>query len=105
MEANVYTETGEHVYSYMFLRLSVSGLKVYSVIGPDRWGDIDYQNVLRNLTAPDDTLFCLHIDYETIEDAYDEEHFVESIENIMQELHLTGKKMVILFDFGDVTKK
>ncbi|MBA0218817.1 beta family protein [Pectobacterium brasiliense] len=102
---NVYTETGEHVYSYMFRKLCASGLKIYPVIGLDRWDDVDYQNALRNLTTPDDTLYCLRIDSETIEDAYDEEHFIESIENIMDELHLTGEQLVVLFDFGDVTKK
>ena len=102
---NVYTETGEHVYSYVFRKLSLTGLKVYPVIGLDRWDDKDYKNALRNLMAPEDTLFCLRIDSETIEDAYDEEHFIESIENIMDELHLTGEQMIILFDFGDVTKK
>ncbi|WP_255351570.1 beta family protein [Pantoea sp. NGS-ED-1003] len=102
---NVYTETGEHVYSYVFRKLSSSGLKIYPVIGLDRWGDIDYQNALRNLSASTDTLFCLRIDSETIEDAYDEEHFIESIENVMDELHLSSEQIIILFDFGDVTKK
>lgn len=102
---NVYTEAGEHIYSYVFRKLSSSGFKVYPVIGLDRWDDIDYQNSLKNLSTPEDTLYCLRIDSETIEDAYDQEHFIESIENIMDGMHLSGEQLIILFDFGDVTKK
>ncbi|MBN3135804.1 beta family protein [Pectobacterium punjabense] len=102
---NEYIETGEHVYSYMFRKLCASGLKIYPVIGLDRWDDIDYQNVFRNLSTPEDTLYCLRIDSETIEDAYDEEHFIESIEKIIDALHLSCEQLIVLFDFGDVTKK
>ncbi|EMC8778983.1 beta family protein [Providencia rettgeri] len=102
---NEYIETGEHIYSYMFRKLCASGLNIYPVIGLDRWGDIDYRNALLNLNAPDDTLYCLRVDSETIEDAYDEEYFIESIKNIIDELYLTGNQLIILFDFGDVTKK
>ncbi|MDT7436193.1 beta family protein [Citrobacter freundii] len=102
---NEYTETGEHVYGYMYRKLSESGLKVHPVVGFDRWDDVDYQNALCNLSIADDTYFCLRIDSETIEDAYDEDYFKDSIDSIIQGLNLTNQQIIILLDFGDVTKK
>ncbi|BFI60740.1 hypothetical protein KD5_04900 [Yersinia pseudotuberculosis] len=102
---DIYVETGEHTYSYMYRNLSAKGLSVYPVIGFDRWPDTDYKNAIKSLIVPEGITYCLRIDSVSLDDAYDVDYFVDTINEIMGELRLSGKELMILLDFGDVTRK
>ncbi|CAI1829086.1 Uncharacterised protein [Serratia quinivorans] len=102
---DVYVETGEHTYSYLYRNLSSKGISVYPVVGFDRWPDVDYQNAIKSLVVSEGTRYCLRIDSVSLDDAYDVDYFVDTITEIMDSLALSGKELIILFDFGDVTRK
>jgi len=102
---DAYVETGEHTYNYLYRNLSAKGLSVYPVVGFDRWPDIDYQNAIKSLSVSEGTKYCLRIDSVSLDDAYDVDYFVTTISEIMDDLGLSGQELIVLFDFGDVTRK
>ncbi|WP_447887395.1 beta family protein [Serratia fonticola] len=104
-KADSYVETGEHVLSYMYRTLTATGTLVHPVIGFDRWDIFDYQNALKSLVVPEGTMYCLRIDSTSIDDAYDVDYFTSTIHDILDSLGLSGKEVIALFDFGDVTNK
>ncbi|MEQ5621443.1 beta family protein [Providencia rettgeri] len=104
-KADSYTETGEHILSYMYRALTKKGITVYPVIGFDRWDILDYQKALVGLDVSVETIYCLRIDSVSIDDANDTNYFTEMLDEILNTLGLSPSQVIIMFDFGDVKNK
>ncbi|MCU1090003.1 beta family protein [Stenotrophomonas maltophilia] len=98
-------ETGEVPIAYAINALLEREQPVIPVVGVDRWDDPDYQFALKSLSSEDLPIWALRLQSDEIEDAIDEDHFLESIDEILQGLGLSSSNVGLLFDFGDVSKK
>ncbi|MGN6322607.1 MAG: beta family protein [Dyella sp.] len=99
------TETGEVPVSFAIHALVEREREVVPVVGLDRWEDETYRLALKGLNADDFETWAVRLDTADIEDAADPEHFLERMDEVLQELGLTASQTGVLLDFGDVTGK
>jgi hypothetical protein len=97
-----YTETHEHVYSYMFRKLSEAGTSPIPVVGYDRWELPDYKQALKSINNNDACL--IRLDSDAFEDAYDPEYFLNRLNDILISLNVSANNSALFLDFADVSK-
>lgn len=100
---NRITEGGVHVLPFVVNKITALGTPVTPIIGYDRWEDKDYQAAL-NLLASSCNKFTLRLEEYAFEDMAEEEHFLNSITDIIKTLNLDVTKCSVLLDFKDVTQ-
>ncbi|WP_129830546.1 beta family protein [Vibrio parahaemolyticus] len=95
-------ESGENVLGYLNSCLSNLGCDVIPVIGYDRWEDIEYKTILKQLSK-ETSRFCIRLDDDAFSDMQEEEYFLETFDDIVTSLGIDISRSSVLFDFGDVS--
>jgi len=95
-------ESGEHILNFSYNYLVSRGARVTTVVGYDRWEDIEYVKALEAIRLRSDS-FCLRLESYAFEDMYDGEHFEEVVTEILETLQLNPKKCNVILDLGDVS--
>jgi len=95
-------ETGEHALRYIIKNLNSKKVLTIPVIGYDRWEDnFEYQNALKSITNTNGK-YCLRLESYAFSDMV-EEHFQETLDNIINTLNLNTGNCSVILDFGDLT--
>ncbi|GGO68221.1 beta family protein [Bowmanella pacifica] len=95
-------ESGEHVLNFSYNYLASRNANVTTVVGYDRWEDIQYVKALESIRVKSDS-FCIRLESYAFEDMYDEDHFSEILHDILDTLQLTPSKCHVILDLGDVS--
>jgi hypothetical protein len=104
-QLNEITETGVAPVAYAINALQELEQPVVPVVGLDRWESPEYQLALKTLSVDEEATWAIRLDASDIEDAADPDHFLERIEDVVQELGLLPRQIGFLLDFGDVFMK
>lgn len=97
------TETGEHVLSYIYSKLTVSGVNVIPVIGYDRWDSPAYRIAIQGVEVSENGYYCLRLDSHAIEDSEDPGFFEEKVIEILNYMDIEPGRCAVILDFGDIT--
>lgn len=98
---NTYTETNEHVYTYMYRKLAEAGSRPIPVVGYDRWELPDYKQAVKSVNNRGACL--IRLDSYAFEDASDPDYFLTHINDILFELKVSANNCALYLDFGDLS--
>lgn len=95
-------ETGELVISKIANNLIDNNVNVIPVIGYDRWDNAQYRQFYKTMHFTKAPFYCLRLDKTAFEESSDLVHFYSVISEILSDLVLQPKNVMILIDIGSV---
>lgn len=101
---NTTIENGEHIINYTYNRLAHLEVKVDPIINYDFWDDPEYRQAFLSLTLSNDSMLCIRLESDALEDMDDPAYFLDRLEDIIYSVGVAVEKCSVLIDFRDVTR-